>query len=525
MTAPLSVLMIEDSEDDAALLVRHLRQGGYEPTYERVDTSAGMSAALDKKAWDFVIGDYSMPHFSGTDALKLLRARSDTAETPFIFVSGTIGEEAAVAALKQGAQDYIMKNNLERLLPAINRELHEAQQRREVKRLEQQIHQLQKFEAIGRLAGGIAHDFNNALCAVLGWAQLGCQDVPEHSPAFDKFKKIADQARRSAGLTAQLLAFARRQVLLPSNLNLNDSICETITLLQSVKGERTELKIIAPPDLRVIRADPAQIEQVLMNLFLNARDAMPNGGNLVIETRNVEISQEDGFCLPNSKPGPHVLLSVSDTGIGMDAATRERIFEPFFTTKKIGKGTGMGLATVYGIVKQHNGFIVVESELGKGTTFRVYFPTSDGVADPHVSPVKEAIGAGTETILLADDNEALREIARRSLSKQGYQVILAADGQEAVRLFQASAKEIELVILDVGMPILSGSQAYTQMCAVKPNLPAIFTTGYTSESSVLFPKVNAGTHFLRKPYALEALSSTVRSALTRKRSAPGGAMR
>ena len=245
MSTPLRVLIVEDSEDDMALLVGELRRGGYELTFERVDTGAGMTAALDKNQWDLVIRDYSMPHFSGMDALKLLRAKGS--EVPSIFVSGTIGEETAVAALRLGAQDYVMKNNLKRFLPAIQRELQEAAQRRERKRLEHQVQELQKFEAIGRLAGGIAHDFNNALGVILGWAQLGYDNVPDNRPVRENFRMIRDQAQRSAGLTRQLLAFARRQVLQPRSVNLNDLVSKIAGLLKTAIGEQTELKVALTP--------------------------------------------------------------------------------------------------------------------------------------------------------------------------------------------------------------------------------------------------------------------------------------
>src|SRR5437870_6991954 len=282
MSTPLRVLIVEDSEDDMALLV-----GGKRPQWPRC-------------GW--------VP------------------------------------------QDYVMKNNLKRFLPAIQRELQEAAQRRKRKRLENQVQELQKFEAIGRLAGGIAHDFNNSLGVILGWAQLGYDNVPDDSPVRDNFRMIRDQAQRSAGLTRQLLAFARRQVLQPRSVNLNDLVSRIAGLLKTAIGEQTELKIALTPGLQATMADPTQIEQVLMNLCLNARDAMPQGGRIVIETSNVEIGED--FCRTPSygHPGRYVLLSVSDTGVGMDAATLDRIFEPFFTTKEMGKGTGLGLATVYGIV-------------------------------------------------------------------------------------------------------------------------------------------------------------------------------
>src|SRR2546422_8120436 len=417
MSTPLRVLIVEDSKDDMALVVRELRRGGYEPTFERVDTPAGMTAALGKNQWDLVICDYSMPHFSGTDALRLLRTKGS--EVPCIFLSGTIGEETAIAALKQGAQDYVMKNNLKRFLPAIQRELQEAAQRRERKRLEHQVQELQKFEAIGRLAGGIAHDFNSALGVILGWAQLGYDNVPDNSPVRENFQMIRAQAQRSAGLTRQLLAFARRQVLQPRSVNLSDLISKIAGLLKTAIGEQSELKIALAPSLQATMADSTQIEQVVMNLCLNARDAMPQGGRIVVETSNVEIGED--FCRTHSygHPGRYVLLSVSDTGMGMDAATLDRIFEPFFTTKEMGRGTGLGLATVYGVVKQHGGFVNVYSEPGRGTTFRVYLPAVFAAPDSRPGALTEQVRGGMEAVLIADDNKALRDLAREALTSQG----------------------------------------------------------------------------------------------------------
>ncbi|HEY1271396.1 MAG TPA: ATP-binding protein, partial [Terriglobales bacterium] len=428
MSAALRVLIVEDSEDDALLLLRELRRGGYEVTSERVDSAATLLAATASREWDLVICDHSMPNFSGTDALRLLRDKG--LEAPFIFVSGTIGEDAAVAALKMGAQDYLMKDNLARLLPAIERELNEVKQRRERRHLEQRVQQLQKFEAIGRLAGGIAHDFNNVLGIILGWAQLGFDEAPSDSQFRERFRVIGDQARSAAGLTQQLLAFARRQVLQPKNLDLNDLAKNTTRLLGSVLGANVDFKLSLAPGALVIRADPTQIEQLLMNLCLNARDAMPKGGRLAVTTAVVDIDAD--FCRVHTyaRPGRFVLLSVSDTGTGMDAATLERIFEPFFTTKENGKGTGLGLSTVYGIVKQHGGFVNVYSEPSMGTTFRVYMPAGSGAAEAR-SPVMDAkVTRGTETVLIAEDHDGLREIATETLKPGGYSVIVARDGEE-----------------------------------------------------------------------------------------------
>ena len=510
MATPLKVLLVEDSPDDAALIVRHLQRGGYEVASERVDSRPAMESALEHQAWDLIISDHSMPHFSGTEALKLVRDKGSDA--PFIFISGTIGEDTAVAALKSGAQDYLMKGHLQRLLSAVERELRERDERRERARLDQRMQQLERFEAIGQLAGGIAHDFNNVIGAVLGWAKMGIEESPQ--PAVrNRFQKIHDEADRAARLTAQLLAFARRQVLQPKYLSLNQSISGMTSLLQSAVGGHIAIEMLLFPELDTIRADPTQIEQVVMNLCLNARDAMPSGGKLVIETRNTEIT--DDFCRIHSEgtPGKYALLMVSDTGTGMDAETVGRIFEPFFTTKELGRGTGLGLATVYGIVKQHEGFINVHSEPGEGTTFWIYFPATAGKPEQQNAISTGTTPKGNETVLVADDHDGLRAIAEESLTSYGYKVVLATNGTEAVRIFSQRQNEIQLVILDVTMPLLRGPQAYAQMSELKPNLPVVFTSGHTAESSQLGPLLKNGAAFMQKPYSPKELGRVVRGLL------------
>ena len=515
MGVSLHVLMIEDSEDDAALLVRELQRGNYEVQLERVDESSALESAFEKQNWDLIISDFSMPHFSGTDALRLLRSKG--CDKPFIFVSGTIGEETAVAALRDGAQDYLMKTNLKRLVPAVQRALQDAEDRRKRKLMEQQVQQLQKFEAIGKLAGGIAHDFNNVIGAILGWAELGYQEEEPGTTSHDRFQKIRDQANWAGRLTSQLLAFARRQVLQSRKTDLNSLVVEGMSLLRRVIGEQIEVRVLAGANLHVALVDPAQIEQVLMNLCLNARDAMPQGGRLIIETENVEIDRE--YCRQHvyAREGSFILLSVSDTGVGMDAATAEPIFEPFFTTKEMGKGTGLGLATVYGVVKQHDGFIHLYSEPGKGTTFRVYLPASKGTAEPREPKRDEQIPRGTETILLAEDNEGLQEAAKEMLERLGYRVIVASNGTDAVQLFTKDPAQFDLLILDVVMPKVSGPAALSLMTAVRADLRVVFSTGYTAEAASLNSLTEQGAIVLQKPYSLKNLGQMVRTSLDRPR--------
>lgn len=515
MGTSLRLLLVEDSEDDAALIVRHLGRGGYDVSSQRVDSAESLRNAIENKQWDLVICDFSMPHFSGMDALRLLRDRG--CETPFIFVSGTIGEETAVSALKMGAQDYIMKDNLKRLLPAIQRELGEIERKRERALLKEEIDKLQKFEAIGRLAGGIAHDFNNVLGVIIGWAHVGGEESPAGSKLQKRFATIEDQAQRAAGLTKQLLAFARRQVLEPRNLSLNELLSGNTALISSIISEQTELKLALAGDLGVVYADPTQIEQVILNLCVNARDAMPNGGTLTIATENVEVTEDLIRRYGSGRPGRFVLCTVSDTGTGMDAATMERIFEPFFTTKELGRGTGLGLATSYGIVQQHNGFIVVNSVPQQGTTFQIYLPQGEGKLAQVASTKVTERGLGTEVILVAEDHDALRELAQETLSDDGYQVLSANNGKEALQLFRENWNRIGIVILDVVMPLLSGPDTYSEMRKINPSLPVIFTTGHSMELSELNEKIEEGAAFLQKPYLPHVLGQTVRDLLGRRK--------
>src|SRR6266478_2892483 len=354
MDVPLCVLVIEDSEDDAVMVLRELKRAGYDVDSKRVDSSDALKASLAARQWDLIVSDFSMPRFSGTDALKLVR--STGSDAPFIFISGTMGEDTAVAALKDGAQDYLIKTNLKRLALAVQRELRDAEERRQRRRLEQHVHQLQKFEAIGRLAGGVAHDFNNLLGVILGQSEILIDRGHDH--AFTRgLEMIRESARRGASLTRQLLAFGRRQVLETRVLNLNVVLADVQKLLQRVIGEDIELDFQMDAKIGSVEADPCQLEQVVVNLAANARDAMPGGGKLTVATANVDL---DESCVNRQvvvRPGPYVQLVVSDTGCGMDTETQSHIFEPFFTTKEQGKGTGLGLATVYGIVKQSGGYI------------------------------------------------------------------------------------------------------------------------------------------------------------------------
>ena len=385
--------------------------------------------------------------------------------------------------------------------------------------LEQQLQHAQKFEAIGQLAGGIAHDFNNVVGAILGWAELGEEQAASSGPPLlTYFKKIHTQCDRVTALIRQLLAFSRRQVLEPRNFSLNQTVLDVLNLLDNVIGKDIEIKTVLMENLSMVRADPTQIEQVLMNLCINSRDAMPQGGLLTIETRNTGFSMDDCRSEPGFQPGRYAELRVTDTGIGMNAAVQERIFEPFFTTKDAGKGTGLGLATVFGIVKQHSGFVHVESEPGLGSTFRLFLPVNEVTANSkHLQPVVEdqPVRGGTETILIAEDHEGIREMAQAALKSLGYRILIAGDGEEAVAMFSAHRDDISLVLMDVIMPLCSGPAAYSAIQVLKPGVAFIFVTGYSNETTALAEIVETGVLVLRKPYSPTALCRQVREVLDR----------
>jgi len=382
---------------------------------------------------------------------------------------------------------------------------------------ERQLRVTQKYEAIGQLAGGIAHDFNNVIGAIMGWAELALEECPPGSPLRNRLSKIHDQAERAAALTRQLLAFARRQMLEPRVVNLNDIVTEVASLLDKVIGKHIELKTALQPDLQAVRADPTQIEQVLMNLCLNSRDAMPKGGALTLDTKSFEVDRDFTSRYPYARPGLYACLTVSDTGVGMTAKVLEHIFEPFFTTKELGKGTGLGLATVFGIVKQHGGFINVYSEPGQGSVFKVYLPVATGEAQAQPETLAEdSVRGGSETILVAEDHPGISTMARELLERLGYTVISVSDGEEAVRVFAQEKDRIALALLDVVMPKLSGPEAYAHISAHRPGLPVIFATGYSAESAPLLDTLaDKGVPILQKPYSPRVLARKIRELLDR----------
>lgn len=513
MGQPLRLLIVEDSEDDAALAVRHLKRAGYDVVFQRVDTAEAFAAALAAGAWDLVLGDYSMPHFSGTAALQSLRESGQ--DIPFIFVSGTIGEDVAVNAMKSGASDYIMKGRLARLVPAVARELRESRARRERKLLENQLRQAQKMEVVGRLAGGVAHDFNNVLGVVIGYSEIlldACGGDERYAPRLEEIRKAA---QRGASLTRQLLAFSRQQVLEPKVLDLNGLIADLKGMLARLIGEDIEIATTLREGLEPVIADPGQIEQVVVNLVINARDAMPQGGRITIETSNVELDPQHASQDFPVVPGRYVLLAVADTGTGMDEETKARVFEPFFTTKEPGKGTGLGLSTAYGIVKQSGGYIWVYSEPGRGSCFKVYLPQvkAKSAVSPS-APLRDPKSFhGSETILLVEDETPLRRMTCEMLQCHGYTVLEAGNAARALELAEGHPGSIHLLLTDVVMPGMSGSELAKKLASLRPGMKVLFMSGYTTDAVVRHGVLEAGVAFLQKPYSHLALVGKVRDTL------------
>ena len=382
--------------------------------------------------------------------------------------------------------------------------------------LEQQLRQSQKMEAVGRLAGGIAHDFNNLLMVILGYSEFLLERLGAEPHLRGPAQEISSAAERASSLTRQLLAFSRKQMLAPRVVNLNDVATENIKMLTRMIGEDVDLVLVPSSTLWPVRADAGQIEQVIMNLAVNARDAMPSGGKLTIETSNVTFDEEQARFHGPLRPGDYVLFAISDTGIGMDTDTQSHIFEPFFTTKGP-KGTGLGLSTVYGIVKQSGGYIWVYSEIGRGTTFKIYLPRVAATGEP-VAPVampaeRRKLEPGTETILLVEDEANLRYLARQYLEKQGYKVIEAADGAVAMQIAVAHESVIHLLLTDVIMPGMNGRELAQRISEIRPNVKVLYMSGYTENVIGHNGMLDAGIRLLQKPFNLRDLKSIVREVL------------
>jgi len=384
--------------------------------------------------------------------------------------------------------------------------------------LEERHRQAQKMEAIGRLASGVAHDFNNLLTAILGSTDLLLEELPADHPGCLEAEETRKAALRAADLTRQLLAFSRQQVLAVRVLDINELVTNVEQMLRRIIREDVEVRTVQAPGIGAVRADPGQLEQVLLNLAVNARDAMPHGGRLTIETANADLDETYATEHAVVTPGRYVMFAVSDTGTGMDTATKARLFEPFFTTKEKGKGTGLGLATVYGIVKQSGGYIWVYSEPGQGTSMKVYLPRVEAPIEPISSPPPPSGSLrGSETILIVEDQDEVRKLTRRMLEARGYHVLVAASGADALRIADQAAGRIDLLLTDVIMPGMSGREVALLLGPAHPNMRVLFVSGYTDESIVHEGMLEPGLAFLQKPFTAEGLARKVREVLDASR--------
>jgi signal transduction histidine kinase len=381
------------------------------------------------------------------------------------------------------------------------------------RQLEEQLQQAQKMEIVGRLAGGVAHDFNNLLTVINGMADLILGELAEDDPTRPDLMQIRQAGERAAALTGRLLAVSRRQILKPEVLDLSAVVAGLRDMLQRVLGEEVALTLELAPDIASIRADPGQIEQVILNLVVNARDAMPDGGTLTIETRTVHLDAAYAAEHPGTRPGPHAMLAVRDTGIGMDESIRRRIFEPFFTTKAQGKGTGLGLSMVYGIVKQSGGSIWFHSEPGHGSRFTIYLPQVEGAPAPRPVPPLAAAAPGHETVLVVEDEPPLRELAARILSAAGYTVLQAANGPDALALVARHADPVHLVFTDVVMPGMNGRELVARLSVLRPAMRVLYTSGYTEDAILRHGVLDDPRRFLSKPYTPSVLRRRIREAL------------
>jgi len=516
---PLLLLHLEDDPVDAELITTTLIDGGIPCQSQLVDTRQAFVAALKEGRMDLILADYSIPGFDGMTALIL--ARQHCPDVPFLFVSATIGEELAIDAMHQGATDYVLKQRLGRLVPSVQRALRELDDRAERKRAEEalrqsekQFRQSQKMEAVGRLAGGIAHDFNNLLTIIMGYSQILLTELGPQHPLRGKIEETLKAGGKAASLIRQLLTFSSKQSMDPKILTLNTAVTSLENMLRRLIGEDVQFVIKLDPKNGRLRADQTQLEQVLVNLVVNARDAMPKGGTITIETAQVELTRSPVYHIAPLQPGSYVRLAVSDTGCGMDLKTQSHIFEPFFTTKGEGKGTGLGLSTVYGIVTQCGGAIDVTSRVGHGTRFDLYFPSVE--SDILTTTPPQPSGRpqrGTETILLAEDEPSVRTLVRDELQKLGYKVVEAKNGVEACLLATQQAESFQLLLTDVVMPVMGGRELAQHLSVINPELRTLFMSGYMDDVGIMAGQEEGTTSFLQKPFTPEVLASSVRTLL------------
>jgi signal transduction histidine kinase len=514
MGQALKVVCIGDAGSDA--LVSELRRGGFSPEITVVGDAVQLSDAL-MAGPDVVISDAKAGEFGALQALRQIQdLRLDL---PLIVVSGRMRDGEVLTVLKAGAADYLTRSNLMRLNAAVEREIRSVKSRREGIRLEEQFRQAQKMEAVGRLAGGVAHDFNNLLTVITGYSDLLLSGRDLKESQRTALEEIRRSAERGGALTHQLLAFSRRQPMETRTVHINGLVVQIEKMLRRLIGEDIELITVAGAASDTVVADPGRLEQVIMNLVVNARDAMPKGGKLTIETGTEQFNEAFSAQQMGVAPGPFVVIAITDTGIGMDQDTQSHLFEPFFTTKHPGRGTGLGLATAYGIIRQTGGAIRIQSELGVGTVARIYLPASPEQEATPDAPATMTPLSGGETILLVEDEARVRKLMVSVLQGRGYRVLEATRGEDALRLCKQHRGAIDLAVVDVVMPEMSGPDLMKQLVPLCRAVRVLYISGYTEEAMVHHGIPESGAAFLQKPFVPDQLARKVREVLDNRRQA------
>lgn len=508
MKPQLEILHLEDSHADCELIHAILKEEGIACDIEHCDNREKFIEKLDGKNYDLIFADCTLPNFSGLHALEL--ARQHAPAIPFIFVSGSIGEDAAIESLHKGATDYVLKDRLSRLVPAVRRAMAESDERARNRQMEERLQLAQRLEAVGALAGGVAHDFNNILAIIRGHVALLRMGTLPADRVREVSAIIDHAAQRGAELVGQLLAFARKSEGAFTATDINGCVREIVTMLREAISRNITFDLQLEEGLPEIFADPGQLDRVLINLATNARDAMPDGGRITFATQCVSSDQVP--FSPMEGITDYLCLRVIDTGSGMDEATRLHIFEPFFTTKAKGKGTGLGMPVVYGLMQSHNGIIDIQSEVGKGTTISLFFPiphNTQGKSAESLVPSTRSV-EGAETVLIVDDETDISYFVEIILKSNGYTVLVARSAKEAIELLRSHSGPIDLLFSDIGLPDLDGFELSTQARQIHPGLKVMLTSGY-SDGIVKTRLAEQGIDcFITKPYDIPALLHSIR---------------
>lgn len=497
---------------DCELARQLLLSEGLTCDIQRIETESELHEALGQPDFDLILADCSLPGFSGIHALEIARERAP--QIPFIFVSGTLFEETAIESLRAGATDYVFKNRLSRLVPAVRRAVMEAEERAKNREMEQRLRHAKQLEAISTLAGGVSHDFNNILTIIMGHASLLSFTPQEPENIVEIAATIKRAAERGAELVQQLSAFACKSESHFSSLDLNKQTLDAVSLLRESLPKKISIRCDLGESLPEIRADAGQLERIIINLVANARDAMPEGGTITLSTDLVgsaEISER----VPELTGKNYLRFSVTDEGTGMDEATRLRIFEPFFTTKPRGKGTGLGMSVVHGLMQLHSGGVSIRSELGKGTELSLYFPLSTGQYGVEEKQTWSPSGSthGTETLLIVEDEPEVRYFLKIIFQYHGYHVLLAGDAETAINQFTSHSDEIDLVLSDVGLPTMDGFALCSRLKELKPSLKVVLCSGFSADEFKAKMTTSDIDDFLSKPYHQDDVLKVVRAVL------------